>query len=153
MAIERSLHPKLPKNSIQANVRSIMKNEFQNNNSQEGKELVKNCGVLLLPKWSISNAIRRAKRPLVKIEELLEMALRGSTFSQDWDALAIWLLSVGSRKPTLVEPSDFSGQLLVKRVVVPQLWRQEIWLSMLLGLLEQLWKVSPWREITSELNI
>lgn len=57
VAIERSLNLELPKSVIQANVMSVMRDEFPKITAQDGKELVNKCGVLLLPKSDIVDAI------------------------------------------------------------------------------------------------
>lgn len=78
---------------------------------EEGRALVQKCGVLLLPEWDITNevvldTIRRSKNPMFQTEEEAKLALQGLAFSEEWDALVVWSLSLGSKNPVVVEPAD-----------------------------------------------
>ena len=80
------------------------------------------AGVLLLPEWDIAdavafNAIIQSKHPMQGSEEEVNATLQDSTFSEEYETLAIWALAPQGRKPNVADLSpNLRGGLIIKRV-------------------------------------
>lgn len=89
---------------------------------KEGRNVVRESGILLLPEWDLASTIafdtiRRKNSQVYATNEEDVCALQGSTFNTQWDTLAIWALAPSTNKPEVVEPiGDYKGGLIIKRV-------------------------------------
>ena len=92
--------------------------EFQSLTPEEGREMVRASGVLLLPNWDIENALI-FNSISNKLEELDQnkKEISGAKFSVDQAALVIWSIRKASRTMSLQSDSfGLIGNLIVKRV-------------------------------------
>lgn len=92
-----------------------MKEEFKEIIVDEGRKIVSQDGVLILPEWDIEDgvafdAIRKSKEDEARLE------LRGPDFTNDYATLAIWALEEGPMKPDVSDLNyNLRGSLIIKR--------------------------------------
>jgi len=96
--------------------------EVKDISPDQGRQMIRDSGVLLLPEWDIASAIvldtvRRQDKHIFSTEEEAEAALTSAKFNPKWETLAIWALARNTNKPLVAEPDrDFKGGLIIKRV-------------------------------------
>ena len=93
--------------------------EFQNITPDEGRQMVKNANILLLPNWDIADAlIFNSVSNNLGLQDLDKEEFLGTTFSNDQATLLMWSLRRGSRT-TPSQPDDLglTRSIIVRRVV------------------------------------
>lgn len=105
----------------QEEVKSEMMEEFKRITVDEGRMIVSQARVLILPKLDIIdavafNAIRKSNGKQFSSEEEARLALKGLDFIDDYATLEIWALEGGPRKPNISDLNpNLRGGLIVKR--------------------------------------
>lgn len=88
-----------------------MMDEFKTMTPKQGRDMVAQAGVLILPKWGIADAlVLEAVRKEIK-------PMEGITFSKDSAALVMWSLKRDENKRSKDTPgSSYLGGIIVNRV-------------------------------------
>ncbi len=112
-------HPKMDEASIQNQIKEQMMQEFHNITPEEGRQMVKNSNILLLPNWDIVDAlIFNSISNRMELQDPNKKEFAGTSFSDDQAALVMWSLRRGSKiVSTQPDGSGLIGNIIVRRVV------------------------------------
>lgn len=90
----------------QEELKNEMMEEFKPIMEDEGRKIVNQASILILPKWDIANAmafdkIRKSRGHQYILEDKARLEFKGSDFIDGHATLAIWSIEKGPRRPAI----------------------------------------------------